>query len=151
MKTFFFMFGYFLYIFVSRKACSCDQNNFWSTHKTDNCTSRNLHCEWINIKNKNPFLGIRRKRFKTNFVMWLCFFQIELACSAICGSNFFYIFFCISYKKFGTNQNQMKKLILNMFPFRSKSRACQTNAADNQIHDPSMVPSFGFLLNIWRH
>ena len=47
-------------------------------------------------------------------------------------------------KKFETNQNQMKKMILNMFPFRSKSRACQTNAADNQIHDPSMVPSLAF-------
>jgi len=50
----------------------------------------------------------------------------------------------ISDKKFETNQNQMKKMILNMFPFRSKSRACQTNAADNQIHDPSMVPSLAF-------
>ena len=65
MKTFFFMFGY------------------------DPCQMRNSHCEWINIKNKNPLLGIWWKGFKTNFVMWLCFFQIQLACSAICGSKMF--------------------------------------------------------------
>ena len=65
MKTFFFLFGY------------------------DPCQMRNSHCEWINIKNKNPLLGIWWKGFKTNFVMWLCFFQIQLACSAICGSKMF--------------------------------------------------------------
>ena len=37
---------------------------------------------------KNPFRGIWWKGFKTKFVMWQCFFQIELACIAICGSNF---------------------------------------------------------------